>query len=669
MTVKNKQRIAQYKEILLSPDLSPEKLENTLTELLKTTSPEAMQLLAEAVAEPYSSEVQNATYARLQAFNFDRPVPIAAVCAVWQRSRNPKLKTLLQQKNWVANAPLDLKILTHLLLGRLDNLDDGSLDFVAGLAQILHHTEPEIATNAHILAGQIKEPNRQALLLFLSGQWEQHESLDFDQRLMRLNYQAASETLRRTIMNTARTAGRTNFTRIVTNSRSSQDISKISAAELDLLLDLLTQNERWDELWHLVHNSSINHSLRIMHKLSKTSWQPSSSYQQTHFNHLKQLASQLKEGFIPANKLIQPEPESLTLIHHPNKSVNITYDGNFCVYRENGSIRIYSLTSFETSTITSQNVRGFYVSPVEPLIFYQDNSILILYDYEKAEIVWSVDLTYTYWEKAYFFISSDQKSVIFANSTGIRIFNRLDGSLIAHLTNRSYRNFDSMNISPDGKFLASGSGKGSVTIYNINNWQITNKIKIFRDNSITDIAFAPDNYTLACYCQWFHYIELLNIKETQPTKRLATFGTTTNLSFSPFGQLLISLIEADKSGFWLRFWHLANWHTHAIKLPFYIRYDAKLIFSPDKRKLFVNTLNNVCDTQWLRLWEFPIEQLTTQDLEYILQELPDQSLTESERTWLLFTKAILEWRLQHEIEIQDIADSIPAAEWDIELDG
>ena len=80
-----------------------------VAKLARDDSPEAVRLLAEAVARSDDRRVCIEALEALQ--EVERPRCVEAVCEVWAATRNVYLEGLLTVTGWVANAPVAVRVL------------------------------------------------------------------------------------------------------------------------------------------------------------------------------------------------------------------------------------------------------------------------------------------------------------------------------------------------------------------------------------------------------------------------------------------------------------------------------------------------------------------------------------------------------------------------------
>ena len=128
--------------------------------------PATAGFLAEVVAEASSTSWQDIAWQALQQVTEQHS--INRICEVWGDLRHPQLEKLLVEKNWVATAPVELKILTAFKLGRVEVLGELKANAIQLVMWACHDTDPVIASRAQAYVQDMQNP---ALLNGLAEMW------------------------------------------------------------------------------------------------------------------------------------------------------------------------------------------------------------------------------------------------------------------------------------------------------------------------------------------------------------------------------------------------------------------------------------------------------------------------------------------------------------------
>lgn len=248
-------------------------------------------------------------------------------CACWYHTRRPDLEKCLLQALYLASGPPEVRIATILKNGRFDLARQVSPEAVIGLVVATEDTDPVIRDGAcqvipnlkksetqqallqHLIASEHPlaqekalqagylpdSPENCALYLFLTGQWEQYEALDFDQRLLQTIFAASPAPLRKRVAQTVQRSGRVAYLKILTGFDQDLRRGNITAQNAEVLFRILTANQEWEQLWKLTPELPLNWSIRIPLVLVQNSWQPESASELELFNRLSQLAVPLAQ--------------------------------------------------------------------------------------------------------------------------------------------------------------------------------------------------------------------------------------------------------------------------------------------------------------------------------------------------------------------------------------
>lgn len=114
--------------------------------LAQLHSPASYELLAEALVFSKDAKVRKAA---IQAFKQIRtPNQIDAVCRVWERTRHPELGNIIRERDWVADQPPMVRVLTALHTGKLEAITHGRGELAEPLLVLCDDRDPAIAQSA-----------------------------------------------------------------------------------------------------------------------------------------------------------------------------------------------------------------------------------------------------------------------------------------------------------------------------------------------------------------------------------------------------------------------------------------------------------------------------------------------------------------------------------------
>jgi WD40 repeat protein len=243
------------------------------------------------------------------------------LAARWAESRDEALLAPLRRAGHVPEGPAPVRTLAALKLGRADALTSVGPDGAGALLEACADADPDIAAGARQALRQLRDPRaqdavcqrvidaddgtareaalaagyrplapeRQALFLFLTGQWEAYDRLDFDRRLLRAAYEAAAGPLRQRLARQARQEGRAELVEVIAGGRDGRRLGRLSADEWADTLDVLERGQAWAQLWRLARSAPPRWAAAILQRLAPSGWSPPSG-ERAGYEELRELA-------------------------------------------------------------------------------------------------------------------------------------------------------------------------------------------------------------------------------------------------------------------------------------------------------------------------------------------------------------------------------------------
>jgi WD40 repeat protein len=230
---------------------------------------------------------------------------LQTLCLRWADTRDALLLQILADRAHLPQAPAHVRVLLALKSGRIDEVlaEDGggvvpplllackdSDEEIAGrarsalrrlpcagqreaLCQYFLEEGDRDAEGAITASGYLPQaPERRALVLFLTRQWEMYEQLDFDGNLLRTVYETASQGLRERLAVKGRQGGRTELVDAMTGGHGRR-FAQLSAGEWAVMLDVLERNGGWGRLWQLAQTAPPRRSVEVLRRLGVDGWQ------------------------------------------------------------------------------------------------------------------------------------------------------------------------------------------------------------------------------------------------------------------------------------------------------------------------------------------------------------------------------------------------------------
>ncbi len=149
-----------------------------------------------------------------------------------------------------------------------------------------------------------------------------------------------------------------------------------------------------------------------------------------------------------------------------------------------------------------------------------------------------------------------------------------------------------VNVSPNGKFIATGGTDSIVRIWDIKG----NLIHTFKGHSgeIWNVRFSPDGKTLAS-CSYDGTIKFWNVENGKFVKTILAHNNTwvRSISFSPDGKIIAS----SSSRGWVKLWNVVDGKLIK-KIPAHRRWVTYVKFSPDGKTLASTSADNK-----IKLWQ------------------------------------------------------------------
>jgi WD40 repeat protein len=697
--------------------------------LSKDKSPQAVKILAEAVVRSGDRKVITIALEALRNLR-DRD-SVNAFCQVWAESRHKDLTTILKNRRYVSTEPKFL-VLSALKVGTLDLVKRGDVKVLDPLLAAISDKDTQIASAASVCLVELQdrkvidalckrwienpssqlqnviqkggyepeEPSSKALFYFLLGEWQKYENLDFDQSLLAKAYQLAPQELKGRISEKARTGGRIELIKILTDTRLSFNVDTITDQYWEIFTDILKLQPNRREIWRFLNNAPALYSKKLLDKLSNTSPKWSNNIEEFTFKQLFELAKNLKEqdfNFLSSFEA-QKTTHTKTLTGHTNALMNlvISLDGQTLISSSaDDTVRFWNLLSGnQIKTLASPSYLAAISSdgrvlasgsrdesPLEhPNIQFKElvdtfGALPDSFSYGDAR---AITINIRLWD-----LPNATLSKTFKVSTTGPGSNRLDDSQVLH-TSLVY----SLAISPNGKILISGSEDKTIRLWSLPDG---NHIKTLRGHTdavcclkmspngkilisgshdktirlwsypdgtfiktlightdvVNSLAISPDG-TILVSGSHDKTIRLWSLPDGTFIKTLTGHADLVNsLVISPDGTILVSGSQ-DKT---IRLWSLPD-GTFIKTLTGHTDAVYSLVISPDGKTLASGGQDNT-----IRLWKLsqniPIDKFNIEDISKIELKIDDYRIKESFRNILKFTLALIHLRQQFDIDIED----------------
>ncbi|KPL81108.1 hypothetical protein ADN00_00870 [Ornatilinea apprima] len=171
--------------------------------------------------------------------------------------------------------------------------------YVELLTDLWFEYEQAQAANLILRSGHRPLDNdRKALFLFLADAWTEYEETDYEHRLLVSAYQKASPSLRKRILQQSRQSGHADWIQQVSqqNARKSLWSSELTDSDWQVVVQALTNQKRWAELWKLSTRGSAVWSKKILEVLKYAQWHPEAESENQEYQRLLTLCEQCSDN-------------------------------------------------------------------------------------------------------------------------------------------------------------------------------------------------------------------------------------------------------------------------------------------------------------------------------------------------------------------------------------
>jgi WD40 repeat protein len=647
------------------------------------------------------------------------------LAARWAECRDEALLAPLRRTGHVPEGPPALHVLTALQLGRADALTQVGAGGAAALLGACAGADPQIAEGARHALRRLRDPQaqgavcqrvidaddatareaalaagyrplapeRQALFLFLTGQWEAYDQLDFDRRLLRAAYEGAGEALRKRIAAQARREGRAELVEVLAGGRGGRP-GQMSDDEWAATLDVLERAGAWPRLWRLARSAPPRWAAAGLQRLATSGWSPPAA-ERADYEELRELARGWSPAVFGSTELCRAvlrghdgSVECLAASPDGQLLASGGADGRVCVWRLPGGEWLGEYRERWPGRA------GGHEGAVNCLAFSRDGRVLASGGDDATVRLWRVP--------------DGGRCRVLRGCTG-RVFAlglTPDGKTLVSLTRdfaqvwdlteeepegkpvRQSGGLTCMAIAPDGEVLATGNEDGWAHLsWHLPDAELQDHF-VEHTRAITGLAFSRDGRTLATAAA-DGAVRLGDVARARPTGTLpGRWAVLTAPGFEPDPHAAV--------GHWrnplARLWPLPDGRLLAARVgrgsvrlwtPFDGRTQYRLrghagnvtclAVAPEVRLLASGGSDGTVrlwglPTRLAELGRAPQEKLTLADWEWVRAELGRAGLPEEERRPLRFLDALLRQRWGSAVHL-DEAPRLAGGAHDILIEG
>jgi hypothetical protein len=379
--------------------------------LVEAGDTDAVAILAEYAATEQKPDLAQTALQSLRSVRHQRA--IHQICQVWLDFRKRSeaypaqvLENLIREQRWVASQPTDLRVYTALLNEVDDAVNLARPEVGARPTPNLSRGRPCAVAARDETTGALREPaaidalcdafierddalarslilqhdylpsdaTRQALVLFLTEQFDRYEALDPDHALLSAAYLAAPPTLQQRLLEHARRTGRADLMRLLTGGDLRKRARDLTEREWHTVLEMLTRQQRWSDLWRLALHAPPRWAWQLLQRLAVVRWDARAlpEEEQRLFETLATYAMRLKPpAQLPLHADMLTEWRTLALQGEAQvRSIDFSHDGKWLIVGRSNRIEVYELNSGRCVRIAKipDRLRSLCANPVHPLL-------------------------------------------------------------------------------------------------------------------------------------------------------------------------------------------------------------------------------------------------------------------------------------------------------------
>ncbi|MDQ7783483.1 MAG: HEAT repeat domain-containing protein [Desulfomonilaceae bacterium] len=617
---------------------------------------------------------------------------------IWAHNRSELLDPAITEGGYVASKPAIVRVLSALKNDRLEIVTDDGPTYAYSLILALEDTDPVVVQRAETAIDALApdkdfqdalcrvviehgltrardialsrgckpfEGRFRALFYFLTEQWDEYESLDFDMSIMTEFYEHGGKDLRSRIAATARRAGRLELVELVAGVRHRRRMGEMTIREWEVTLGIVDDRRDWSTLWRLAQTAPAVWSVRALRRLDEVAWLPERREDWDGFDRLRTLALHcVSEAPILG---VVDEPFAAFTAHGRRVSrliVSSYFESVLASAGWDGTVRLWAI-----SDGTLVNKWAAHRHPVTALATNPDGSMLASgCGAEDRVVLWTTQdgepskvLTGHVKGVACLAMSPDGRLLAAGCYDGTcRLWRMRDGTLLTTL-GADTRSVRSAVFSPDGTVLATGGEDAAVKLWSVPRGEL---LAVLRGHSMTvrSLVFTPDGAVIAGGSSDNDVILWNSGDGTMVRKLTGHSNVVTSLAISNDGRVLASAGWDRSVRLWVMPegtpWGILEGHSGPVTC---------LTTDPESRILVSGSHD--CSVM---MWNFQSgifrRPTTRRDMDR-LESSTHKPANQDEQHWLDFLIAQMKWRRRFDIEIDAAPARIEIGRYDIEIQG
>jgi len=637
--------------------------------------------------------------ARTALLNLENQDSIDELASAWvYRERSSDLGLMIQAAGYIARKPPEVRVMSALKSGREQEVLHDGAEMVQPLVYAAEDADPLVSRRAKdLLERMLEEPWAQealcrvviehgtpgaarlalsrklsprdvahrALFFFLTEQWAEYESLDYDMSLLRQAYGQAGKDLRARIAGIARQAGRLELVELVAGMRHKRVMGQMTAREWDVAIRILDDRRDCATMWRLAQTAPAVWSVRGLLRLMEASWEPDSDSERQGFRQLSRLALECKSEAPVLGFLDRPVAKFQAHGRRVTSMVISSYfENTLATAGWDGLVRTWRIPGGEP--IATLSTHGF---PLNCLASTPDGSMLAAGSgADQAVLLWAMpDAVFLrslpgHGQGVGCLAASPDGRLLAAGcyDSTCKLWRLQDGILL-HVLRGHTDAIRCAAFSPDGGLLATGGEDWTIRLWNVPDGRFLRTLSGHR-GMVKAVVFSPDGRFLAGAGS-DEDVLVWGVPDGEAVERFQGHNNVVSaLAASGDGRVLAA-------GSWdrtVRLWTMPAGRGLGL-LKEHSGPVTCLATDPESRILVSG--GHDCAVV---IWNFqsgilrrPVTRPDMDRMESLLAEASESS----ERTWMDFLHAQMRWRWRHDIEIATAPLKIQAGDFDIEVEG
>ncbi|NMC55529.1 MAG: hypothetical protein GYA48_18050 [Chloroflexi bacterium] len=512
--------------------------------------------------------------------------------------------------------------------------------------------------------------DRKALFLFLADAWTEYEETDYEHRLLVLAYQKANPSLRKRILQQSRQSGHADWIQQVSqqNARKSLWSSELTDADWHIVVQTLTSQKRWPDLWKLSARGSVVWSKKILGILKNAQWSPDTDSENHEYQRLLALSERCSDnaGHSPLRHESKRFTDRATcLAMHPGSQTIAIGCGA-------GEIFLHALDTShpESAPISLGKVPGTRALQFDPSGAYLaaagGDHLIRIVELKPRRIIKTLE-GHTNLIKA-----------LAIDTTGRTMYSSgFDGSLFswqfpsapapARLW-QSAQELHALAISGAGRFLLTAGSDQKIRVFQLPQANLVREIPA-HEGSIHALAASLAGEVAVSASASEPVLKAWNYlsgKLLNPIQLSSSLLPVTHLQLIEEDQHLVVASASGK----IAIYHLSNgeevlpaWQAHTQRV-------AGLLFNPGRAELIsLGAEGNLIrwELKSFLMTRTPLAALKLAALQEVDELLTRSGLASQEKCWLEFVKACILFNHRHEIIVSE-SPAISIGEFDIQIE-